>query len=63
MFAVDNPFETEEKTLSTDDEDDCQIPAEYKRIAGRTPVDVIEYLGIHRAKPLGVNQHSPAEWE
>jgi hypothetical protein len=61
VFGVVNPFDSittpvvETSPGSTedgDDEEDCLIPEEYKLVDPQEAANVMEYLGIQRAKPV-----------
>jgi len=72
MFGVDNPYETaplqQQPHEQEDDDQDCGIPDEYKKIAERSEIDVMAYLGLKRAEPLLTNRNVDeddlvGEWE
>jgi len=44
------------------DEEECAIPEDYKVAAAESDIDVMDFLGIHRAEPLQVNLQG-GEWE
>jgi hypothetical protein len=57
VFGVVNPFDSTtspmvESTDDGDDEEDCLIPEKYKMMDPQDVANVLEYLGIERAKPV-----------
>jgi hypothetical protein len=56
VFGVVNPFDSTspmvESTDDGDDEEDCLIPEKYKLVDPQDVANVLEYLGIQRAKPV-----------